>query len=156
MAKEIQALAPAGSVVDAKIFRESDAKFWNTGGALETYVTANLSSYCLAMAQAGTASGFYTLDFPTAIPAGKYGVIATKRIGVAPAESDPVIATGEVQWTGLASKDMTEAVWRWFYKKNVYDSGANLIKTYADDGTTVLSTAAATVVSGVETKDAAA
>src|SRR6185369_1202082 len=113
MAKEIQALAPAGSNVYAQIVRQSDGKFWNPAGAFEAYATANISSYALAMVQAGTASGFYTADFPTAIAAGKYSVVARIRAGGAPAEADAVIAAGEIQWTGLASKDMIEAVWRW-------------------------------------------
>jgi hypothetical protein len=156
MAKEIQALAPAGSVVYAQIVRQSDGKFWNPAGAFETYLTANISSYALAMVQAGTASGFYTADFPTAIAAGKYSVVARIRAGGAPAEADAVIATGEILWTGLLPvKDMTEAVWRWYYKKNKYDSVAGNIKTYADDGTTVNTTATATVAAGIETQEAA-
>jgi len=83
-------------------------------------------------------------------------VIARIRAGGAPAEADVVIAAGEIGWTKLPVKDMVEAVWRWFYKKNVYDSVGETQKTYADDGSTVNSTASATLAAGVEVRGHAA
>jgi hypothetical protein len=59
--------------------------------------------------------------------------------------------------SGVASnfREMLIATWRWFYKKSEYNDTANTIKTYADDGTTVITTATATSSGGTETKGAA-
>ena len=56
--------------------------------------------------------------------------------------------------TGVASnfREMLVQVWRRFFKKTEYNNALNTIKTYADDGTTVVTTQTATSASGVETQ----
>lgn len=58
---------------------------------------------------------------------------------------------------GVASnfREMIVQTWRRFFKKATHDSGAGEIKTFADDGTTVLTTQAATTAGDVETQGAA-
>jgi len=50
---------------------------------------------------------------------------------------------------------MDQAVYRWFLKKSVKDSGANTITLYADDGVTPITTMTISDVGGVQTKGAA-
>lgn len=49
----------------------------------------------------GTASGYYVGNFPTGITtAGVYNVIVKRQTTASPAEADPTIAVGEIQWNG--------------------------------------------------------
>jgi hypothetical protein len=49
-------------------------------------------------------------------------------------------------------REMVVQVWRRFFKKTVYSDAGNTIITYADDGTTVVTTQTATSAAGVETQ----
>lgn len=59
--------------------------------------------------------------------------------------------------TGVASnfREMLVQVWRRFFKKVEYSDSGNTIKTYADDGATVVTTQTATSTGGTETQGAA-
>ena len=69
----------------------------------EAYSTANLTStkYAIALTEQGTASRYYTVAFPTAIPPGLYSVMIFKRAGANPAETDPIATGGPIDWTGV-------------------------------------------------------
>lgn len=56
--------------------------------------------------------------------------------------------------SGVASnfREMLVQTWRRLFKKAILDTGATTLKTYADDGTTVLTTQTVTTVAGVETQ----
>lgn len=108
MAKEIQALGATGSTHYTQVIRLSDGKIWNTSGtpAFETYATANIANYAITMTEAGTASGYFTGDFPTAIAQGSYSIVFRKRTGGSPAEADTAISTGLIRWSGTTSVDV--------------------------------------------------
>jgi hypothetical protein len=113
MAKEIQSLGTTGTTLYAQVVRRSDGTIWNTAGtpAFENYATANIGDYDIAMTEAGTASGYFTGDFPTGITAaGSYSVVVRQRAGGSPAESDPAVAVGTIEWTGTASVGTLEAL----------------------------------------------
>lgn len=59
--------------------------------------------------------------------------------------------------TGVAStfREMIVQTWRMFFKKTVYDASAATIKTYADNGTTVVTTQSATTTATTQTRGAA-
>lgn len=100
MAGEIQVpYGVSGRNVYALV-RNSAGQVWN-GIAFVTYATANLSSYAINLAQQGTASGFYVGNMPS-IANGVYGLVAYDRAGGAPAESDTLIGTESMQWSGWA------------------------------------------------------
>lgn len=107
MAKEIQALAATGQTLYAQVFRVTDGAIWNTAGtpAFETYATANIADYDIAMAEAGTASGYYTGNLP-ALVAGTYSVVVRVRAGGAPAETDIPVSVGTIHWDGSAVIDV--------------------------------------------------
>jgi len=85
------------------------AHLWNNVGqiyntvaaAFETYLTANVADYDVAMTEQGTASRFYRGNFP-AVAAGYYHVTIQQRVGASPAEADPYVGDGEHFWNGTA------------------------------------------------------
>jgi hypothetical protein len=53
------------------------------------------------MAEQGVASQFYTGTFPATLPAGTYSVTTRQQVGGSPAESDPDVAKGNIDWGGV-------------------------------------------------------
>lgn len=80
------------------VIRNSVGLIWN-GVAFEAYDALNWTDYDVAAVEQGN-SGFYTGNFPSAIPAGVYSVVAKEQLGGSPAENDLTIAVGELQWGG--------------------------------------------------------
>lgn len=99
MAGEIQSAYVGGKNVYVLV-RNVAGQVWN-GAAFVAYVTADLGSYALSLAEQGTASGYYTGTFP-AVTAGVYSVVAHDRAGASPAEGDLSIASGNLEWDGSA------------------------------------------------------
>ena len=101
MANEVQIqLNHTGWTVYA-IVRNSAGQAWN-GSSFETYVTGNLGTYDLPMTEQGTASRYYTCDFPSGIAACTHGkpylVTIFHRLGGSPAETDTPIGFGDIEW----------------------------------------------------------
>lgn len=101
MAGEIQATDTHGNTLYAQV-RNSVGQIWNTASSVfQTYVTANIADYDVALTEQGTASGFYAGTFPTGITtAGTYSVTVLRRAGGSPAETDSVVAAGNIEWSG--------------------------------------------------------
>lgn len=100
MAREIRGVSASGTLY-ARIM--SAAGLWWNGTAFEAYSAANYSTYDLAMTEQG-ASGVYVADFPaTILSTGTYEYFVHRQAGASPAEGDPVINTGKVDWTGSTS-----------------------------------------------------
>lgn len=110
MAGEIQATYTTGSTLYAQV-RNSVGQIWNTASSVfQAYVTANIADYDVAMTEQGTASGFYSGTFPTGITtAGTYPVTVYRRVGGSPAETDLVVAAGNIEWSGSVAG--TAAAW---------------------------------------------
>lgn len=111
MASEIQVkLAQAGLTLGA-VIRDRIARVWSTSGgtgAFESYQTAHYSDYVISMTEQGTASAFYAGTMPPAIPAGVYGVTVMRQIGGSPAESDPCVGEGDLQWNGSQTLPLSD------------------------------------------------
>jgi hypothetical protein len=99
MAGEIQTAHLTGKNVYALV-RNATGGVWN-GAAFVSYVSGNLASYAIAMAEQGTASGYYVGTCPV-VAAGIYGIAAFERGGGSPAEGDLLIASGDLHWDGAA------------------------------------------------------
>lgn len=101
MANEIQLAYQAGKTVYSIVFNKI-GQVWNTVSTLfETYATANLANYVVALTNIGTGpSRIYQGNFPSAIVAGVYSVVAFQQIGGSAAESDFLVAEGDIQWNG--------------------------------------------------------
>ena len=121
MANEIQADFTTGKTLYAQV-RSATGAIWNTASAaLQAYVTANIADYDIAMTEQGTASGYYAGNMPAAA-GGVYNVVVKVRVGGAPAETDPTIATGQIEWSGTVVNSLD----------GVFSSA--LTESYAADG----------------------
>lgn len=68
-------------------------------GAYENFVSGNWDSYDISLVERGL-TGIYQGDVPAAVPAGVLAAVAHDQAGGSPAQTDPVAATGDVQWGG--------------------------------------------------------
>ena len=100
MASEIQVSFETGKTIYSLV-RNAVGQIWN-GSAFEAYQTANYTTYDISMSEQGSASGFYVGNFPAAI-AGVYDIVAKQQLGGGPAETDPTIAIGQLQWSGTVT-----------------------------------------------------
>jgi hypothetical protein len=98
MAGEIQATYASGRTLYALI-RNSVGQIWN-GSGWEAYTTSHLSTYVQSMTEQGSASGYYVGTFPSTIAAGIYAIVVKQQLGGSAAETDPVAASGDLQWNG--------------------------------------------------------
>lgn len=106
MANEVQVNYAAGATVYFLV-RNATGSIWN-GSAFEAYVTANYTTYDVAMTQQGTASGFYAGNFPSTISPGVYSIVAKNQVGGTPAETDPTVAVGDYQWNGTVTLPLSD------------------------------------------------
>ncbi len=81
------------------LVRDRNGLIYNNG-TFETYTTANYALYDIAAVEQGSASAYYTATFPTDIVAGTYDCLMKEQLGAGPVEADPVVATGDVEWSG--------------------------------------------------------
>jgi hypothetical protein len=104
-----------------------------TDNVLETYTTANLTSYDFPMTEQGTASAYYTFDFPP-VPAGLYTVVIYQRIGTnsIPVEGDTVITGGSTNWDGTDILGLVNVI------SAGLGTGARTVSITVNDGTNPL------------------
>ncbi len=133
MAAEIPCSAPTGLTLYAQV-RNSVGKIWNTNsGSFVDYDTANIADYAVAMTEQGTASGYYTGDFPAA-GAGVYPILVLRQVGGSPAESDPVSNEGSIDWDGLAVRGAGGLVERVEQTFSATDATNNTVQTMGENG----------------------
>jgi hypothetical protein len=110
MVGELQAFAPTGLTLYAQVNSIVNGQIWNTAlSAFQAYATANIGNYDIAMTELGTASGYYTGTFPSGIARGVYSYRVLQQVGGSPAEDDPIMYVGEVNWTGSAATGLVDA-----------------------------------------------
>jgi hypothetical protein len=98
MANEIQAQAASGLTLYAVVIN-STGQVWN-GTTFVTIAGANWTAYDIAMTEA--AAGIYLADMPAAV-AGHYTLVIYRRIGGAPATTDTLLDTQQLDWNGSAA-----------------------------------------------------
>ena len=100
MANELRGASPAGPLY-ARIINKA-GQWWN-GSAFEAYSSADWASYRIPLTEQGSSS-VYVADFPSGIvTSGTYEYYVHRQVGGSPAETDPVVNTGKVDWTGSVS-----------------------------------------------------
>ncbi|MDE2106096.1 MAG: hypothetical protein KGL39_53230 [Patescibacteria group bacterium] len=101
MANEFGGLGASDQTLYTRLSNKS-AQWWN-GSAFEAYASGDYSKYPIAMTEQG-ASGYFIGNFPTAITeSGTYTYLVHRQVGASPAEGDPVVQTGSIDWTGNSS-----------------------------------------------------
>ena len=98
MAGEIACDTQTGLTLYANLRNRTSGYVWN-GSTMEAYNAAsgNQSSYALLMSEQG-AGGHYTAAAPSALPAGSYDATVKRRINAFYAESDSLVANGQLEW----------------------------------------------------------
>ncbi len=100
MAGELSCDTATGLTIYANIRNRTSGYIWN-GSAFEAYLAAsgNQSSYAISMSEQG-AGGHYTGNAPSTMANGVYDATAKKKINAWFAETDQLVANGELHWNG--------------------------------------------------------
>lgn len=107
MASELEIPYQTGRVIYFLV-RSATGTIWD-GAAFSAYLTASYSSYPITAVEQGSASGYYTANFPATIVPGSYNIVAKQRVGGSPAESDPTIGVQDAfQWNGSAVAPLSD------------------------------------------------
>jgi hypothetical protein len=111
MAGEIQYSFKPGTTSYALI-RNRAGQIWSTSGgtgAFESYDNDHYADYDITTTEQG-ASAYFVGSLPAAIPAGVYNIVGKQQLGGSPAQTDPTVAMGDLQWNGtvvLPLSDLT-------------------------------------------------
>ena len=90
------------------IRRLGELVLYPVSGVFEAWGTAGRTAadYAIALSED---SGVYIADFAAdvTIPSGKYIVQIYERLGASPADSDPLVGSGEITWNGWSEHENT-------------------------------------------------
>ena len=100
MSNELRGATAPGMTCYAMVLN-SAGKFWDT--VTETFVsfdTNSYSDYLITMLEQGS-TGIYLGDFPVTITSsGTYEYFIKRQSDASPAQDDPIVNTGKLDWTG--------------------------------------------------------
>jgi hypothetical protein len=135
MANEIYANYSSGETLYA-VIRNTQGNAWHISGQVfEPWGTGghDADDYDIALTDKGGAR--YVGDFPTAITAaGRYGVQVFLQAGANPADSDQLVASREIFWSGRAELTAEKLL----ANKAIQNKSTGEIQYYDDDGQTVI------------------
>jgi hypothetical protein len=137
MANEIYANYSSSNTLYAVIRNRQGNVWYISGQVFETWGTSghDADDYDTALTDKGGAR--YVGDFPTIITiAGKYGIQVFLQAGANPANSDGLVTSREIFWSGKG--ELTAE--RLLANKAIQDKSSGEIKYYDDDGQTVILT----------------
>lgn len=102
MAREIQAsYSVTGATLYGLVRNYTSGFIWSvTSGYFGAYTTTLLGDYAISMTEQGTASKYFTANFPSTIGAGVYSAVVKRQVGGSPAETDADVAEGDINWNG--------------------------------------------------------
>lgn len=111
MANEIQVVANPGSTVYCLIRNTSGQVYSTVSQTFGAYATASYANYTVSMSEQGTASGYFTANFPTAVTtSGSYNIVAYRQLGGSPSQSDPPVGYGTLEWSGSSQLSLADVV----------------------------------------------
>jgi hypothetical protein len=136
MAYEIQADHASGSTLYA-VIRSRAGQVWHPGGqAFEDWGLEGRTAQDYDVPLVDKAGSCYVADFPAGIPAGHYGVQIFLQAGAVPTETDTLVSSRQIIWTGTG--ELTAA--KLLANKAFHDTIAATVDFYDDDGQTILLT----------------
>jgi hypothetical protein len=136
MAHEIRADYASGSMLYA-IIRSPSGQVWHPAGqAFEDWGTAGHTVGDYHIPLADRSGSRYVGSFDANIPGGYYCVQVFLQAGAGPADTDALVGSREVLWTGAG--EMTSA--RLLVNKAVQNNATKTVEYYDDDGQTILLT----------------
>lgn len=136
MANEIQIDYSSGNTLYV-VIRDTAGQVWcPSGQAFETWGDNGHASddYCLPLTD--SSGSHYVGGFDETIPGGSYSVQVFRQAGAAPVDTDPLVSSRQILWTGTG--ELTTA--KMLSNKAVQDKVTGRIDYYDDDGQTVLLT----------------
>lgn len=134
MANEIQADYASGNALYA-VIRNRAGHVWHPGLRIfEAWGTSGHVAGDYHLALVDKTGSRYVGDFDTHIPAGPYSIQIFLQIGVTPADTDTLVTSREMLWTGTG--ELTAA--KILANKAVQDTVTKTIDYYDDDGRTIL------------------
>lgn len=134
MANEIQADYASGNTLYA-VIRNRSGQVWLP--AQKTFENWGLGGHTAddydipLMDRSGSR---YTGDFDSGVPSGGYCIQIFRQTGATPADTDPLVGSREILWTGAG--ELTAA--KLLANKAVEDLATETIDYYDDDGQTIL------------------
>ena len=136
MANEIHADYASGNTLYA-VIRNLSGQVWQVAGhVFESWGTAGHTADDYDMALADCSGSRYVGDFDADIPPGPYFVQVFRQAGGDPADTDPLVSSRFLLWTGTGELTATKLL----VNKAVMDKLAGTIDYYDHDGQTILFT----------------
>lgn len=108
MAGELQ-----GSFVTGRtcyyLLRDRNANISNAAiSGFSVYATAAYSGYAITATEQGAASAYYVGNMPPWVPAGIFSAVLKQQLTANPAETDPTIDVGDINWNGTNVAPLTD------------------------------------------------
>jgi hypothetical protein len=136
MANEVHLDYQSGNTVYAVVRNKAGQVWYPTGQVFEDWGTDahDADSYDIALADKN--GDRYVGDFDADIPAGRYWLQMFLQAGSSPADSDELVASSQVIWSGSAELTVDKIL----ANKAIQDKATGSIEYYDDDGQTVILT----------------
>ena len=136
MANEIQVDCASGLTLYA-VIRDRAGRVWHPAAqALEDWGTGGHTAADYAITLMDKSGSHYVGDFGETVPAGDYATQVFVQSGPTPADTDDLIASLPIVWTGTGELTALKHL----ANKAVYDKIAGEFTYYDNDGETVLLT----------------
>ncbi len=136
MSNEIHADYSSGNILYAVIRNDAGQAWHVTGQAFENWGTGGHTADDYDIPLTDTSGSHYLGSFDGSIPGGSYCVQVFRQLGVNPADTDLLVSSRQVLWTGSGELTATKIL----TNKAVQDKITGEIDYYDDDGQTVLLT----------------
>lgn len=111
MSNELQLSYTTGRTTYTVIRNQTSGYIWSTSGgtsgAFEAFTSGNWVNYSISLTEEGI-TGYYKGNFPSTMGAGVYSVTGKERLGGTAAQTDPTIATGDVNWNGSITMPLSD------------------------------------------------
>ena len=136
MANEIQADYDSGHTLYAAIRNRAGQVWCASQQAFESWGTNGHNAADYAVGLTDKNGGRYVGDFDTDVPAGSYCVQVFLQAGANPADTDTLVCSRDVAWTGVGEVTSLKILGN----KAIHTKATGTVEYYDDDKQTVLMT----------------
>ena len=136
MANEIQADYASGSTLYAVIRNRAGQVWYPPQQVFETWGTNGHAAEDYDIALIDKTGSRYIGDFDSSVPPGAYDLQVFRQTGAAPADTDALVSSREILWTGTGELTATKLL----ANRAVEDRVAETLDYFDDDGQTILFT----------------